>query len=213
MSRRRPVAPRVYAIADAGVLGPAALPGAVADMVSAGISWVQVRAKELADRELYRLVERCCRALEGAAAELWIDDRADIAACLPVAGVHLGQEDLAPAAVRLVVGEEIWIGRSTHDRRQLEEAAVDPEVDVVAVGPVFPTSGKAAPDPVVGLAALSRLRRLTDKPLVAIGGIDAGNLASVIEAGADCVAVLGAVCRPPVAESAARLVAAAKGGA
>ncbi len=212
MTREPPRPPTVYAIADAGVLGCELLPAAAREMAESGIRWIQIRAKRLADDAFHLLVERCCRELEGLGVDLWIDDRVDLASWSEVAGVHVGQEDLPPSAVRRVVGSAVWIGRSTHDRRQAVEAAADPAVDVVAVGPIFPTTGKEGPNPVVGLRHLAEVRRLTDKPLVAIGGIDAANLRSVIESGADSVAVLGAVCRPPFAESAARLIAAAKGG-
>jgi len=94
---------------------------------------------------------------------------------------------LLPAAVR--------IGASTHDLAQLAAAAADPAVDVVAVGPVFATRSKERPDPVVGLDFVRAARRLTDKPLLAIGGIDRHNAATVLAAGADSVVVLAALCR------------------
>ena len=171
-----------------------------------------MRAKRLSGRELCRAIEGCCRAVEGSGAGLWVDDRADLAALFPVAGVHVGQTDLPPAAARRVVGEGIWIGLSTHDEAQLAAADADPEVDVVAVGPVFPTASKERPDPVVGLDFVRRARARTAKPLVAIGGIDAGNVAAVLAAGADAAVVLGAVCRggrERSARTARRLLAAA----
>lgn len=185
----------VYAIADAEALLPRPLPEAVAAMAEAGIRWIQVRAKKLAGEEWHRALEGCCRALEGSGAELWVDDRADLAALFPVAGLHLGQADLPPGAARRVVGRGVRIGLSTHDEEQLAAADADPEVDVIAVGPVFPTTGKERPDPVVGLAFVRQARARTRKRLVAIGGIDAGNVAAVLAAGADAAAVLGAVCR------------------
>ena len=185
---------RIYAIADAGALGAVPLPEAVGVLAAAGIAWIQVRAKRLSGRDLFRSVEGCCRALEGSGAALWIDDRADLAALFPVAGVHVGQTDLPPAAVRRVVGEEMWIGLSTHDEAQLAAADADPDVDVVAVGPVFPTASKERPDPVVGLDFVRRARSRTAKPLVAIGGIGAENLAAVLAAGADAAVVLSAIC-------------------
>jgi thiamine-phosphate pyrophosphorylase len=185
----------VYAIADAEALLPVPLPEAVAEMAEAGIRWIQVRAKKLAGGEWHRALEGCCRALEGSGAELWVDDRADLAALFPVAGLHLGQADLPPGAARRVVGRGVRIGLSTHDEEQLAAADADPEVDVIAVGPVFPTTGKERPDPVVGLAFVRQARAATRKRLVAIGGIDAGNVSRVLAAGADAAAVLGAVCR------------------
>jgi thiamine-phosphate pyrophosphorylase len=211
----------VYAIADAGVLGAGALPAAVAEMAAGGIGWIQVRAKELSGSGWYAAVEGCCRALEGSGVELWVDDRADLAALFSdvdarVAGVHVGQRDLPPAAARRVVGGGVRIGLSTHGEEQLAAADADPDVDVIAVGPVFPTTGKANPDPVVGLPFVRWARERTRKRLVAIGGIDAGNLGAVLAAGADAGVVLGAVCRGGVRDARAnsrRLVAAANAAA
>jgi|SRR6185369_4689603 len=212
-----PIPGRVYAIADAGALGTASLPAAVAAMADAGVSWIQIRAKRLPGIAFYRALEECCRAVEGSEAALWVDDRADLAALFPVGGVHVGQTDLPPAAVRLVMGtagDAVRIGQSTHDEEQLAAADANADVDVIAVGPVFPTASKERPDPVVGLSFVRRARERTAKPLVAIGGIDAGNAAQVLAAGADAVVVLGAVCRGSaegIGESCRRLLAAAGG--
>jgi len=203
----------VYAIADAGALGGTPLAAAVGAMAGAGVRWIQVRAKRCSGRDFFQALEGSCRAVEGSGCVLWVDDRADLAALFPVAGVHVGQADLPPSSARRVVGPEKWIGVSTHDETQLAVADADPEVDLVAVGPVFATTGKADPDPVVGLPSVQRARARTAKPLVAIGGIDAGNAAAVLAAGADAVAVLGAVCREPslegIAKACRRLLAAA----
>jgi thiamine-phosphate pyrophosphorylase len=163
-------------------------------MAAAGVLWIQVRAKHLEDLELCLEIERSLRGLESSEADLWINDRADLASFFAVPGLHVGQADLAPAAAREVVGADCWIGRSTHTSRQLDAAADDPEVDVVAVGPVFETSGKPDPAPVVGTGFVRRARERTDKPLVAIGGIGPASIDAVLEAGADSVALLGAVC-------------------
>ena len=202
----------LYAIADAEALAPRPLPEAVAEMAAAGIRVVQVRAKKLSGSAAYRALEGCCRVLDGSGVELWVDDRADLAALFPVAGVHLGQRDLPPAAARRVVGRGVRIGLSTHGEEQLAAADADPEVDVIAVGPLFPTTSKERPDPVVGLAFLRRAGGRTGKPLVAIGGIDAGNVAAVLAAGADAAVVLGAVCRGDVRANCRRLLAAAGAG-
>lgn len=208
-ARTPPLPPRLYAIADEDTLGGERLPAAVAAMASAGVGWVQVRAKRLGGERFYRLLERCLERLDGASTALWVDDRADLAVLHGLAGVHVGQRDLPPGAVRRVVGESAWIGCSTHDDGQLRAADADPEVDVVALGPIFPTRSKKNPDPVVGLDGLRRARGLTRKPLVAIGGIDETSLARVLAAGADSAAVLGAVCRGDVEKSCRRLLAAA----
>ncbi|HEY7215044.1 MAG TPA: thiamine phosphate synthase, partial [Thermoanaerobaculia bacterium] len=157
----------LYAIADAEALHPRPLPGAVAAMAEAGVRWIQVRAKKLSGETWYRAMEGCVRALEGTGAELWVDDRVDLAALFPVRGVHLGQADLPPEAARRLLGEGVRIGLSTHDDAQVAAADADPAVDVIAVGPVFPTTGKERPDPVVGLSFVARARARTAKRLVA----------------------------------------------
>lgn len=185
--------PSIYAIADAEALGSVRLSDAVAQMSAAGITWVQLRAKFHGDAAL------CAEVAAIVAAEhrhltLWINDRPDIVALYGAPGVHLGQDDLPPSAARRVVGERCWIGQSTHDLDQLRAADRDSDVDLIALGPVFATSGKENPDPVVGLAALREARSLTDKPLVAIGGLEETNLAEVWDAGADSAVLLSAFC-------------------
>lgn len=199
----------IYAIADAFALAPIPVPAAVAAMAEEGVRWIQIRGKHLSGSEWYRLLEECCRAVSGSGAALWVDDRADLAALFPVAGLHVGQADLPPGAVRRVVGAGVLIGLSTHTEEQVTEADEDPDVEVIAVGPVFPTTGKERPDPVVGLSFVRQAREKTGKTLVAIGGIDAGNVAQVLAAGADFAVVLGAVCRGDVRANCRRLLAAA----
>ena len=205
----------VYAIADVDALGGdrARVEDAVAAMARGGAGWVQLRAKQLADRELLDLALACRRALDGTGAAFWIDDRPDVAALCGAAGVHLGQADLPPEAARRVLGPEIRIGRSTHDREQILEAAADPAVDVIAVGPVYGTRSKERPDPAVGLELVRWARTATDKPLVAIGGIDGETIAQVLAAGADAAAVISAVCRGTVEENVRRLRTAAESAA
>jgi thiamine-phosphate pyrophosphorylase len=123
------------------------------------------------------------------AARLIMNDRADLALIAEFDGVHVGQDDLSPESVRKIIGLDRWLGVSTHNPDQLAEAD-QTSADYLAIGPVFATSSKEKPDPVVGLEGVQRARQLTRKPLVAIGGITRANAASVIEAGADSVAVI-----------------------
>jgi thiamine-phosphate pyrophosphorylase len=127
---------------------------------------------------------------------LIMNDRADLCLAAGFDGVHVGQDDLSPEAVRQIIGTERWLGVSTHNPEQLREADRS-SADYVAIGPVFSTSSKENPDPVVGLDGVRRARELTRKPLVAIGGITRANAASVIEAGADSVAVISDLLREP----------------
>jgi thiamine-phosphate pyrophosphorylase len=190
-----PAPPRLYAIADGDFLGLAAVAAAVAELAEAGFTWIQLRLKKATDAERWRLAEDCTRRLEGGGAALWIDDRVDLAMLLPFYGVHLGQGDLPPASARGLLGPARRIGLSTHDAEQCRAAEADEAVEVVAAGPIFPTGSKQNADPPLGLAGLRRLRGLTRKPLVAIGGIDGPRLVSVLEAGADTAVLLSALGR------------------
>jgi thiamine-phosphate pyrophosphorylase len=127
---------------------------------------------------------------------LIMNDRADLCLAAEFDGVHVGQEDLSPESVRRIIGPDRWLGVSTHNPEQLREADLT-SADYLAIGPVFATSSKYKPDPVVGLDGVRRARALTQKPLVAIGGITRANAASVIEAGADSVAVISDLLREP----------------
>lgn len=205
---RSPRPPRLYVIADVDALGLSKVGDAVTAMADSGVRWIQLRAKRASGATWCRLAETCCDRLTGSEVRLWIDDRVDVAAMLPVGGVHVGQQDLPPRDARAVLGDGVAIGQSTHNASQLAVADTDSAVDVIAVGPVFPTRSKADAAPVVGLERVRDARRATSKPLVAIGGIDATNASAVLEAGADTVAVLGAVCRGDVAINCRRLMAA-----
>lgn len=197
--------------ADGSVLSPAELDrfvAAVAAMADAGIQWIQIRLKSSDDRTFFRILEACIRRVENSESRLWVDDRADLAALFPVLGVHVGQSDLPPSAARRILSSESLIGLSCHDEAQILRADRDPSVDVVACGPVFATMSKKNPDPTIGLEGVRAARAATGKPLVAIGGIDLDNARRVLEAGADTVVVLGALCRGDVARNSRRWVAA-----
>ena len=132
----------------------------------------------------------------GGKVKLIMNDRADLCLAAGFDGVHVGQDDLSPESVRRIIGPDRWLGVSTHNAEQLREAD-QTSADYLAIGPVFSTSSKERPDPVVGLEGVRQARSLTTKPLVAIGGITRANAASVIEAGADSVAVISDLIREP----------------
>ena len=119
--------------------------------------------------------------------------------------MHVGQEDLPPDEARRIIGPKRVLGVSTHNPKQLELADRS-SANYVAIGPVFATSSKQNPDPVVGVEGVSLARSLTTKPLVAIGGIDLDNCGEVIEAGADSVAVISAIFADPGGRSAGQMV-------
>jgi thiamine-phosphate pyrophosphorylase len=188
------VLPRLYPILDAGCFPDAlGLIAAAEELVSAGVTLIQYRnksgnARVILDqaRELRRRSRAGTRPPQ---VRLIMNDRADLCLAAEFDGVHVGQEDLSPESVRAIIGPERWLGVSTHDPDQLREADLS-SADYLAIGPVFATSSKENPDPVVGLEGVRRARALTRKPLVAIGGITRANAACVIEAGADSLAVI-----------------------
>ena len=138
---------------------------------------------------------------------LIMNDRADICLAANFDGAHVGQDDLSPLGARSVIGDESILGVSTHNLEQLKEADAGP-ADYVAYGPVFATSSKPDHDPPVGIDGIRAARAVTRKPLVAIGGITRANARSVIEAGADSVAVISDLVGSPtkVAEEFLRLL-------
>lgn len=164
---------------------------AARELLSAGVRILQFRHKSFCSREVFAELEAIAEVCARAGATLVVNDRADLAT-LVGAALHLGQDDLRPSDARRVISDTALIGFSTHNESQLRASAAEP-VDYVALGPVFGTASKLDPDPVVGLDELRRLRPLTTRPLVAIGGITRANARSVIEAGADSVAVIGDV--------------------
>lgn len=163
------------------------------ELVAGGARLLQYRAKQLPGRTA--LGHACALRQALPAVKLIMNDRADLCLASGFDGVHVGQEDLHPEAVRKLVGQRI-LGVSTHNPEQIREAAQGP-ADYVAIGPVFATSSKTNTSPVVGLEGVRRARQLTDKPLVAIGGITLENCRQVLEAGADSMAIISALMREP----------------
>jgi len=183
--------PPLYPILDTATLSRHGLgPVEAAEaMLEGGAEILQLRHKGLFTRALLAHAEAIAALCRQSEALFIIDDRADMAQ-LTGAGLHLGQEDLPPATARNLLDDKVVIGFSTHNPEQLRSAAAEP-VQYLALGPVFATGTKKNPDPVVGLEKLRLWRGLTDRPLVAIGGITRENALSVLDAGADSVAVIG----------------------
>jgi thiamine-phosphate pyrophosphorylase len=162
---------------------------AASEILDAGATILQFRCKGFFGRDAIADLVKIADLCRQSGALLVVNDRADVAR-LTGGALHLGQDDLAPSDARRITGDGMKIGYSTHNEQQLRDAASQP-VDYLALGPIFGTSTKENPDPMVGVEELRRLRPLTSRPLVAIGGITLENARSVIEAGADSVAVIG----------------------
>ena len=188
--------PRLYAILDAACFPDAAAMFAAAEQLTAGgATLLQYRNKSANARQMLDDARNLKRVV-GGRAQLIMNDRADLCLAAGFGGLHVGQDDLSPEASRRIIGPDQWLGVSTHNPGQIAEADKT-DADYLAIGPVFATTSKANPDPVLGLEGVRRARELTRKPLVAIGGITRSNARSVIEAGADSVAVISDLIRDP----------------
>jgi thiamine-phosphate pyrophosphorylase len=188
--------PRFYPILDTGLLAQRGI--AVAHVAEAildgGARILQFRHKGHWTREVFAELEAVAKLCRDASVQFVVNDRADLARMMDAA-LHLGQDDLPPSAARRVMGSESLIGFSTHNEVQLCAAREEP-VNYLALGPIFGTSSKENPDPMVGIDELRRLRGFTALPLVAIGGITRANALDVLEAGADSVAIIGDLLPP-----------------
>lgn len=192
----RLVLSRLYVILDAALL---TIPESecARQLVEAGVRLLQYRNKTASSRDLLESSKRLSEELVAQGVSFIVNDRADVAALAGASGVHVGQEDLGAEEARAVVGPGKLVGISTHNRAQFEQAAAG-SADYIAVGPIFSTSTKCNPDPVVGIEFIRRVRPLTDKPIVAIGGITLERAAEVVRAGADSVAVISDILRARV---------------
>jgi thiamine-phosphate pyrophosphorylase len=196
--------PRVYPILDTESLeryGIAMETAAVA-FLEGGAGILQIRHKAHWTRDFFATASTVARLCRENGTPLIVDDRADFAMLLD-AGLHVGQDDLAPRDARKLIGAEATLGYSSHNMAQLAAAGGEP-VDYVAIGPIFATASKRNPDPVVGVGEIRRCRSLIEKPLVAIGGITVENARDVWDAGADSVAIIGALLPHPATARALR---------
>jgi len=203
--------PKLYAIVDVSCFATplrttSAIVDYARDLAAGGAILIQYRNKVGTTREMLDHAREIRRALADNVI-LIVNDRADVCIAADLQGVHVGHEDLSPEAARTLIGPDRILGVSTHNIEQLQQADAGP-ADYIAYGPVFATSSKRNPDPVVGLDGIRAARAATKKPLIAIGGITRANARSVIDAGADSVAVIADLLSSPakVAEEFLRLL-------
>ena len=195
---RKLTLPRLYPIIDASFFRETSDLLAYAQaLLDAGIELLQYRNKTSGAGVMLEQAQ-ALRALAPSGVRWIMNDRADLCVAAGFAGVHLGQDDLLGDGARTVVGAERLIGISTHNIEQFREAMAT-GADYIAIGPVFRTQSKQDPDPVVGLEGVRAARAIADRPMVAIGGITRENARSVLEAGADAVAVISDLLEPPAA--------------
>ena len=197
-----PLPSSLYVILDPEVTRGRALPAVLDAVLAGGCRLVQLRDKRMPLTELYAVARALSARCRQAGALFIVNDRADLALAVGAGGLHVGQDDLPAAAARRILARGMVLGVSTHDPEQARRALAD-GADYVAVGSIFPTGTKAGFQ-LVGPELVRTLRPEIPVPLVGIGGITADNAASVIEAGADAVAVISAVCAADDPEAATR---------
>jgi thiamine-phosphate pyrophosphorylase len=181
------VFPKLYAIMDAVWLATSEL--ACAEMLAeSGVELIQYRNKRISARNLFPISKTLADFLRPRGVTFILNDRPDVAALSGAGGVHVGQEDLSVEQARALCPAPAWVGVSTHSLEQVRAAAAT-SADYIAIGPIFSTTTKANPDPIVGTDLLRRARGLTTKPLVAIGGMTVDHAEEVYRAGADSIAV------------------------
>jgi thiamine-phosphate pyrophosphorylase len=198
----RLVLPRLYVILDAALITSPERDCALS-LAEAGVRLLQYRNKSASSRQYLDSSWGLAEALRPRGVTFIVNDRPDVAILAGASGVHVGQDDLEVEQARGVLGPDMLVGVSTHNLEQFNKAAAS-SADYIAIGPLFSTTSKANPDPIVGLEFLRRVRGLTDKPIVSIGGISLDRAKSVIEAGADSVAVISGVLSAPNPSQSAR---------
>ena len=188
-----PLSSRLYAIVDPLDTGRDPIELARA-MLAGGVRLLQLRLKDVTTADYVRTADAIRDLTLAAGATFIVNDRADVARAVGADGVHVGQDDLPYGAARAFLGAAATIGVSTHDEAQAG-AATGHGATYLSFGPIFGTTSKRDPDPVVGCDRLRALRARIPEPLVAIGGITPANAASVLDAGADAVAVISTLVR------------------
>jgi thiamine-phosphate pyrophosphorylase len=195
-SLNRRLLPPVYPITDTRLSGLSHAQ-LVEQLIAGGATLIQLREKHASPRDFYDDAEKAFAIARAHNVKIIINDRVDIAMALGADGVHLGQDDLPPSEARKILGDNAIIGFSTHNLAQALEAIKLP-INYIAFGPVYDTTTKENPDKTVGLDELKHVREATGNfPLVAIGGINGGNLRRVLEAGAGSAAIISDLFIPP----------------
>lgn len=193
----------LYLVTDRGLCGRRSVEEVVLLAVKGGASYVQLREKDLPTRSFIEQARKIKEILAPMNVPLIINDRVDVALAVGADGIHIGQEDMPYAIARKLMGERAIIGLSVETWEDVEKAQ-DLDADYLGVSPVFETPTKKDTKGAWGLAGLERIRAFSRHPLVAIGGLHRDNAASAVRAGADCIAVVSAICSSPDPMNASR---------
>lgn len=187
---------RLYLVTDQSSAGGRTLTDVVAAAVQGGVTCVQLREKQLNTRDFFAQAIAFKALLAPHHIPLVINDRIDVALACGAQGVHLGQGDMPVAQARRLLPPDVFIGWSVETMDDVARSA-SLSVDYLGVSPIHATPTKADTQAPWGLDGLRKVRSATALPLVAIGGIHAGNARAVLAAGADGLAVVSALCSAP----------------
>jgi thiamine-phosphate pyrophosphorylase len=193
----------IYLVTGRSLCSPRPLEEIVLQAVDGGVAYVQLREKDVSTRFFVQEAKRIKKLLSSYKIPLIINDRVDVALACGAEGVHIGQEDMPCAIARKLMGPKAIIGLSVEDWGDVEESQ-KLDVDYIGVSPVFPTPTKTDTKGAWGLSGLAKIKAFSRHPLVAIGGINESNAREVIAAGADCIAVVSAICAAPDPAAATR---------
>ncbi|MEQ8151856.1 MAG: thiamine phosphate synthase [Smithellaceae bacterium] len=193
----------LYLVTDRDLCGEKYLEDVVLESVKGGVSCVQLREKDISTRLFVSEAQRIKKLLEPYQIPLIINDRIDVALACGAEGVHIGQEDMPYAIARQLMGRKAIIGLSVETWEDVEESQ-RLDVDYIGVSPVFATLTKTDTKGAWGLEGLAKIKKISRHPVVAIGGLNESNVRETVLAGADCIAVVSALCAASDPEAAAR---------
>jgi thiamine-phosphate pyrophosphorylase len=193
----------IYLVTGRSLCSPRPLEAIVLQAVDGGVAYVQLREKDVSTRFFVQEAKRIKKLLSSYKIPLIINDRIDVALACGAEGVHIGQEDMPFAIARKLMGPKAIIGLSVEDWGDVEESQKI-DVDYIGVSPVFPTPTKTDTKGAWGLSGLAKIKAFSRHQLVAIGGINESNAREVIAAGADCIAIVSAICAAPDPAAATR---------
>lgn len=193
----------LYLVTDRGLCGSKDLKDVILQALRGGVVCVQLREKDVSTRFFVEEAKQIKALMAPFKVPIIINDRIDVALAIEADGVHIGQEDMPYAAARMLMGKRAIIGLSVETWEDVENAQ-PLDVDYLGISPIFETPTKTDTKGCWGLERLTRIRAFSRHPLVAIGGLNASNAADAVMAGADCIAVVSAVCSAPDPLKAAR---------
>lgn len=193
----------LYLVTDRGLCGQKDLQDVILQALRGGVACVQLRDKEISTRLFFEEAQKIKALMAPFKAPLIINDRIDVALAVKADGVHIGQTDMPYAIARKLLGKRAIIGLSVETWADVETAQTL-DVDYLGVSPVFETPTKTDTKCCWGLEGLARIKQFSRHPLVGIGGLNASNAADAVMAGADCIAVVSAICSAPDPLKAAR---------